>query len=110
MLQAAAWARSADLCLIASHSVAHKVMLGGHLTAMCSGQARTCCADADLDIRNGVAEEVALAAVVGVCLQVDAHAIAARLAAVALVSAGPAAAQDLSMLISGHRQVHELLA
>ena len=68
----------------------------------------TCCADADLDVRDGVAEEVAPAAIVGVCLQVDAHAIAARLAAVTLVSAGPTAAHVLSILISEHGKVHEL--
>ncbi len=69
---------------------------------------RTCCADADLDVRNGIAEEVAPAAIVGVCLQVDAHAIAARLAAVTLISAGPTAAHGLSILISEHGEVHEL--
>ena len=67
----------------------------------------TCCADADLDVRNGVAEKVAPAAIVGVCLQVDAYAIAARLAAVTLVSAGPTAAH-VSILISEHGEVHEL--
>ena len=68
----------------------------------------TCCADADLDVRNGVAEEVAPAAIVGVCLQVNAYAIAARLAAVTLVSAGPTAAHVPSILISEHGEVHEL--
>ena len=69
---------------------------------------RTCCADADLDVRNRIAEEVAPAAIVGVCLQVDAHAIAARLAAVTLVPAGPTAAHVLTISMSEHGEVHEL--
>ena len=79
-----------------------------HFPAMQSGQVHTCCADADLDAGNGIAEEVALAAVVGVCLQVDAHTIAATLGSVALISAGPAAAHDFRMSIIELIEVYEL--